>query len=314
MPIALAVASPGGHFDELHTLVPHFVSGDHTVVWVTSATAQTRSVLSGHRVEWVRAVGARQGLKAAGSVPHALRLMRRHRPSVVVSTGAALSFPYLVAARLYGIETHFIDSATRLDGPSLTGRMSQWVPGIHLHCQGTWEEGRWRRTESVFDSFEIAERPYGTARRILVTLGSERFPFPRAVEAIARSVPYGAEVVWQLGHTPAPPALPGTVHAWLPFEELVNLAEEADVVLSHCGVGSILMALRAGKSPVVVARQALHKEHVDDHQRQLATSLGAAGIALVADADLGNVSTLISRAARKIATPRESSEPRSAER
>lgn len=300
----MAVASPGGHLDELLTLIPRFVPQHHDVVWVTAETAQTRSLLAKERVEWVRAVGARQGMGAARSFPNAVRLIRQYRPGLVVSTGAALSFPYLLAARGLGVETHFIDSATRLDGPSLTGRLSQSVPGIRLHCQGTWPRsgGRWKEVGSIFDSYEATDWPSGSANRILVTVGSERFPFSRAVQVIASSLPTGVDVTWQLGHTTPPSGLPGSVHQWLSFDDMVCHAEKADVVITHCGVGSVLMALRAGKCPVVLARQAADGEHIDDHQAQLAAVLDGAGIAFVVPPEAGSVQDLVNLAARKRAT------------
>lgn len=299
----MAVASPGGHLDELLTLITRFLPARHGVVWVTAETAQTRSLLANQRVEWVREVGARQGVNAARSFTGALRLIRRHRPAMVVSTGAALSFPYILAARLHRVETHFIDSATRLAGPSLTGRLAQAVPGMHLHTQGVWEHGgRWMQTTSVFDSYSGVDWPSGSVKRILVTVGSERFPFSRGVQVIARSIPAGADVTWQLGHTPPPAGLPGSVHQWLPFDDMVHHAEEADVVITHCGVGSVLMALRAGRCPVVLARQAADGEHVDDHQAQLAAVLDGAGIAFVAPPEARNVRALVNLAAKKRAT------------
>jgi UDP-N-acetylglucosamine transferase subunit ALG13 len=73
--------------------------------------------------------------------------------------------------------------------------------------------------------------------------------------------------------------------AFLDFAELAALMDEAAVVVSHAGVGSILCALRAGHVPVVVPRLARHGETVDDHQLELARRLQANGlVTLVADA------------------------------
>ncbi|WP_162802278.1 glycosyltransferase [Ornithinimicrobium murale] len=138
---------------------------------------------------------------------------------------------------------------------------------------------------------------------MLVTLGSERFPFSRAVRVVARSLPPDAEVVWQLGHTQAPSDLPGTVHQWLPFDDMRSAAENADVVITHCGVGSTLMALRAGKCPVVFPRRSKFSEHVDDHQEELAGALAASGLAIVAGSNPKNVRDLITRAAAQNAVP-----------
>lgn len=296
----LAVASTGGHLDELLTLAPRFVTGDEHLVWVTADTAQSRSLLRGQDVELVRQVGARQGMRALQSLPQALRVIRARRPLRMVSTGAALAVPYLVAARSLRLETHYVESATRLAGPSLTGRIVQTLPGIHLHRQADeWGQRRWNRIDGVFCAFEVRRARPPQSLRIVVTLGTERFPFDRAVRIIAASIPPGAEVLWQVGHTQPPHSLPGEVRQWLPFDAMQEAVGAADVVVTHCGVGSVLMALRAHKCPVVVPRLATHHEHVDDHQAELAGALGDAGLALVAGPGAVDVSGLILNAAER---------------
>src|SRR5699024_10593318 len=112
--------------------------------------------------KWVAQVGSRQVVRVLLSLPRALGVIRRLRPQKLITTGAALSVPYLVAARLLGIETHYVESATRIDGPSLTGRIAEALPGVVLHRQtGGWERsrGNWSRIDSVFDSFETRPRP-----------------------------------------------------------------------------------------------------------------------------------------------------------
>lgn len=297
MPV-LAVATPGGHLDELHTLVDRFAPKGSPLVWVTAATAQSQSLLAGETVEWVRAVGPRQ--VAAASLPGAVALMRRYKPSLMISTGAALSVPYLMAARSMGVETHFVESATRLKGPSLTGRIVERVPGVQLYCQsGGWDRRKWQEIDSVFTSYSGVRRRAAGSPRIVVMLGSERFPFPRAVEAVAAALPPSADVVWQLGNTAAPRGLQGEVHRWLPFNELKEEAERADVVVTHCGVGSVLMALRAGKCPVVIPRLRELGEHVDGHQMELARNLEASGLAFVATPQVRDVRVLLQASAAR---------------
>jgi UDP-N-acetylglucosamine transferase subunit ALG13 len=62
-------------------------------------------------------------------------------------------------------------------------------------------------------------------------------------------------------------------------------------VISHAGVGSIMVALSHGKRPIVVPRLERFGEAVDDHQLQVATLLDRAGRVTAVDdlADLGAV-------------------------
>jgi UDP-N-acetylglucosamine transferase subunit ALG13 len=109
---------------------------------------------------------------------------------------------------------------------------------------------------------------------IFVTLGTHHDPFTRLVDALA-ALP-GEELVVQHGHSPAPPGVAEAVR-FLPFAELLDRITAADVVVTHAGVGSILLCLRNGRTPLVVPRRRAHGEHVDDHQVELTSALEEAG-------------------------------------
>lgn len=278
----LFVASPGGHVEELYELFAHRVGAGQQ--WVTSRTPQTTSLLKGRDVAWARPVGSRQWLAMLASMPQVWSTIRRTSPTRLVSTGAALSVPYLILARLLGIECLYIESATRLDGPSVTGRIAERIPGIRLRTQtNAWQRPGWELGEGVFDGYVAVERTGHLVRSVLVTVGTERFPFPRMLQVMDESVAEGLEVTWQTGHTQVTTALPGTHCPWWTAVALREAAQAADLVVTHAGVGSILMALRAGRRPVLVPRRADLHEHVDNHQVELAYQLRDRGLAVVAE-------------------------------
>lgn len=109
---------------------------------------------------------------------------------------------------------------------------------------------------------------------IFVTVGTHHQPFPRLIDALA-GLP-GGDVVVQHGHSRSPPGVREAV-AFLPFPELMDRLNAADVVVTHAGVGSILLARRSGHTPVVVPRRRRFGEHVDDHQVELAQALAKEG-------------------------------------
>jgi UDP-N-acetylglucosamine transferase subunit ALG13 len=108
---------------------------------------------------------------------------------------------------------------------------------------------------------------------IFVTFGTHHQPFTRLLEAIESLPP--DELVVQYGHSPAPVGVAEST-AFLGFQEMLDRVRAADVVVTHAGVGSILLALREGHRPVVVPRRSEHGEHVDDHQVELTVALVAA--------------------------------------
>ena len=66
-------------------------------------------------------------------------MLRRRRPDVVLSTGAAVAFPFFVLARLLRIPTVYIEVYDRMDTPTLTGRLCRPFSSLFLV---QWEEQR----------------------------------------------------------------------------------------------------------------------------------------------------------------------------
>jgi UDP-N-acetylglucosamine transferase subunit ALG13 len=62
------------------------------------------------------------------------------------------------------------------------------------------------------------------------------------------------------------------------FSETLHYISEADAVVTHAGVGSILRARRYGHVPVLVLRLRHYGEHVDDHQAELTRALVVVGL------------------------------------
>ena len=276
------VGSPGGHIDEAFEIAGRFARHGERF-WITAKTYQTETLLAGEDVAWVPEVKSREGHRALRSLALAWRIMRSRQPRLVVSTGSALTVPYMVAARARRVPVTYVESATRMSAPSLTGQIAEKVPGIATFYQGEgWSRPGWSPCGSVFDGYAMRASPDSTVSTVLITVGSEKYPFPRAIDAVKCAID-GIDTAWQTGHTEVGGMdLPGEVRAWWPGDELALRARSADVVITHAGVGSILMALRAGSCPVVIPRLRALGEHVDDHQIELAQLLASRGVVVVA--------------------------------
>jgi len=79
---------------------------------------------------------------------------------------------------------------------------------------------------------------------------------------------------------------------YVSFARLVELVRQARVVVSHGGVGSILVALINDKHPLVVPRLARLGEVVDDHQLELSRKLDEAGLVTLVE-DVGRLPELV---------------------
>ena len=303
----LLVASNGGHLSELHDLSQRLVPASDSVVWVTFDNAQSRGLLAGEEVVLVPFVGPRDSRGLARNLVPAHQVLRDTAVERVVSTGAALALAFLPPAHRMGLSCHYIESAARTDGPSFTGHVLRLLGSGSLYSQHRqWAGPRWHYRGSVFDGLEPAPaREPAPLRRVVVTLGTSPFPFTRLVRRLLQVLPPQVQVLWQVGPTPVGP-LPGRVVTSLPHEDLVAEMRAADVVVSHAGVGSALTALSVGRCPVLVPRRLAHREHVDDHQLQIARALATRELAVPADADrldLGHLELAASAATRSVDRP-----------
>jgi UDP-N-acetylglucosamine--N-acetylmuramyl-(pentapeptide) pyrophosphoryl-undecaprenol N-acetylglucosamine transferase len=288
----LFVSSIGGHLDQLEAISSR-IPGDGPAVWVTHENYQSRGLLDGREVEFVPYVRERSVPDVARCVPTAHRLWRERSITRVISTGSGIALGYLPYLSSRGVPCHYIESAARVLAPSLTGRVLEQVPRIRRYTQyAGWSGGRWHHRGSVWDDYEPAgdRRPPTDVVRVVVTVGTaDQFPFGRLIERLvpllspdgelARATRLPVEVLWQTGSTPTA-QLPISSLAFLPGEELTAAVADADLVVSHAGVGSALTALAAGHRPVLADRSAALGEFRNDHQLQVAAELQRRGLAV----------------------------------
>ncbi|MEX0973210.1 MAG: glycosyltransferase [Solirubrobacterales bacterium] len=127
---------------------------------------------------------------------------------------------------------------------------------------------------------------------IFVTVGTHHQPFQRLLDALGSFD--GAELTVQYGPGKAPAGV-ARAAPYMRFDEMVACFREADVVITHAGVGSILCARREGHVPLVAPRRHELGEHVDEHQAELTRALAERGAA-IAVWDTAKLSELVGTA------------------
>ena len=280
----LLVASSGGHLAELYDLVPRL--GVRERRWVTFDSPQSRSLLAGEDVVHVPPAASRDLVGAVRDLVIARKMFRRRRYDRVISTGASVAMSFFVPATAAGVECAYIESATRTDGPSLTGRMAARLPGVKMFTQyRSWADETWLYGGSIFDGFAAGPSGRRPVRKVVVTLGTHpRYTFPRLLARLVDILPPGLDVLWQVGATRVA-RMPADARVSVPIDEMRRAMREADVVVSHAGVGSALAAMQAGRRAVYVPRRRLYGEHVDDHQVAMARELQSRDLVLAREAD-----------------------------
>lgn len=301
----LFVATTGGHLTQLVLLAERMPDADDAV-WVTHENAQSTSMLAGRDVRFIPYVGSRDLGGVARSVPVARQLLKSRRIGRAVSTGSGVALAFLPYLAVRGVECHYIESAARVDGPSITGRLLRRAPGVRTHTQyPDRADSTWRYVGNVFDAFEPEAATWspGETLRVVVTLGTaQEYPFRRLLESLAplleprgdleRATGLPVEVLWQTGPTPSDDLGIQTT-PFLAAAELAQHLRDADIVVSHAGTGSALANVAAGHYALVVNRSGRHGETVDDHQVELARFLAGRGLALHREADEVTVDDLL---------------------
>jgi beta-1,4-N-acetylglucosaminyltransferase len=122
----LLVCCSGGHLTQLVALREAWAPFSR--VWVTFDKSDARSLLRGEHVEHGygptnRNMGLTAVMNLLRNLVLAWRLVGRHRPAVILSTGAGLAVPFAWLGRLRGSRVVYVESLTRFDRPSLTCRI-----------------------------------------------------------------------------------------------------------------------------------------------------------------------------------------------
>lgn len=119
--VCLLVASSGGHLLQLNQLREIWEREERH--WVTFDKPDARSLLAGEAVTFAHHPTNRSLRNLVRNTLLAARLLRRLRPSAIVTTGAGVAVPFCYLGRLYGAKVIYIESFARVDEPSLTGRL-----------------------------------------------------------------------------------------------------------------------------------------------------------------------------------------------
>ena len=120
---------------------------------------------------------------------------------------------------------------------------------------------------------------------IFVTVGHHKKGFERLVKKLDEIAPdIHEEIIVQAGYTKYQPRNM-RFFSFKSYEEVLQIMKEARVVVCHGG-DVILDLLILGKPLIVVPRQKIYNEHIDDHQVILAERLKAEGkVEIVYDVD-----------------------------
>jgi beta-1,4-N-acetylglucosaminyltransferase len=117
----LLVCSCGGHL--LQLLAMRAAWNDLSRTWVTFDKADARSLLADEDVIHAAGPTNRHLGNLLRNAWLAWRVVRRVRPSVIVTTGAGVAVPFAWVGRLRGARVVYVESVTRIEELSLSAKL-----------------------------------------------------------------------------------------------------------------------------------------------------------------------------------------------
>ncbi|MCA5599155.1 MULTISPECIES: PssD/Cps14F family polysaccharide biosynthesis glycosyltransferase [Lactiplantibacillus] len=115
------VGSSGGHLTHLTMLRPFLKDKEH--FWVTFDKEDARSQLENERMYSCYYPTNRSIKALIKNTIIAWRVIRKERPELIISSGAAVAVPFFYIGKLFGAKLIYIEVFDRLDKATVTGRL-----------------------------------------------------------------------------------------------------------------------------------------------------------------------------------------------
>lgn len=115
------VGSSGGHLTHLYLLKPFWK--DRERFWVTFDKEDARSILE-NEIFYPCYYPTNRNLKnLIKNTILAFEILRKERPDIIVSSGAAVAVPFFYLGKIFGAKTVYIEVFDRIDAPTMTGKL-----------------------------------------------------------------------------------------------------------------------------------------------------------------------------------------------
>lgn len=115
------VGSSGGHLTHLYMLKPFWKNKER--FWVTFDKEDARSLLKDEKVYGCYFPTNRNIKNLIRNMGVAWKVLRREKPDLLISSGAAVAVPFFYLGKLMGKKLIYIEVYDRIDKPTLTGRL-----------------------------------------------------------------------------------------------------------------------------------------------------------------------------------------------
>lgn len=115
------VGSSGGHLTHLYMLKPFWSTKDR--FWVTFDKEDARSKLADEKMYGCYYPTNRNIKNLIKNTYLAIKILKKEKPDVIISSGAAVAVPFFYIGKLMGCKLIYIEVFDRYDKPTLTGKL-----------------------------------------------------------------------------------------------------------------------------------------------------------------------------------------------
>ncbi len=129
------VGSSGGHLTHLYALKPFWNTKER--FWVTFDKEDANSLLIKEKVYHCFFPTNRSIKALLINTRLAIKVLRKERPDVIISSGAAVAVPFFYIGKLLGMKLVYIEVYDRIDKPTVTGKLVYPITDLFVV---EWEE------------------------------------------------------------------------------------------------------------------------------------------------------------------------------
>ena len=115
------VGSSGGHLTHLYMLKPFWENKER--FWVTFDKEDARSFLEGGKMYPCYFPTNRNIKNLIRNTFVALKVLKKEKPDVIISSGAAVAVPFFYLGKLFGAKLIYIEVFDRIDKSTMTGKI-----------------------------------------------------------------------------------------------------------------------------------------------------------------------------------------------
>lgn len=200
-------------------------------------------------------------------------ILLKENPDIIVSTGSEIAIPSFYLGKILRKKTIFIESLTRINELSGTGKLVYPVSDLFLV---QWKNLTKKYKKSIYSGNIFNSIRKGSNKNkgnyIFVTVGTASFKrLVSKMDEISKNI--DEKIIIQIGRTDYIPKNAEYFEFTKDLQEFNELNKNAKVVISHAGIGNVVNALENSKPLIIVPRRSEFNEIFDNHQLKMAEVL-----------------------------------------